>query len=91
LPSPFQQTDNVCSNFFGVFGECMCIHCSDCSLVSTYTNKTQVALPVTHMVRWRNSLLSWWYHSKRVKAEAIVWISFAPMCIFRTHLVQNLW
>jgi hypothetical protein len=40
-------------------------------------------------VWWRNSLLSW--YSKRVKAEAILYISFAPTCIFGTHLVQNVW
>jgi hypothetical protein len=29
---------DVCLNFFGLFGECVCIHCFDCSLVSPFTN-----------------------------------------------------
>jgi hypothetical protein len=33
---------NVCLNFSGLFGECVCIDCFDCSLVSTFTNETQV-------------------------------------------------
>jgi hypothetical protein len=40
LPSAFWQTD-VCLNFFGSFGECVCIHCFDFSFVSTLTNETQ--------------------------------------------------
>jgi hypothetical protein len=42
--------DNVCLNFFILFGECVCIHCFDCFLVSTFTNKTQVSSPVTQMM-----------------------------------------
>jgi hypothetical protein len=38
--------DNVCLNFFDLFGEYMCIHCFDCSLISRFTNKTQVSSPV---------------------------------------------
>jgi hypothetical protein len=38
--------DNVRLNFFGLFGECVCIHCFDYSLVSTFTNGTQVSSPV---------------------------------------------
>jgi hypothetical protein len=30
-----------------LFGERVCIHCFDCSLVSTFTNETQVSAPVT--------------------------------------------
>jgi hypothetical protein len=33
---------NVCLNFFSFFGECVCIQCFDCYLVSTFTNETQV-------------------------------------------------
>jgi hypothetical protein len=40
--------DNVGLNVFGLFGECVCIHCFDCSLVSTFTNETQVSSCVTH-------------------------------------------
>jgi hypothetical protein len=32
---------------FGWFGGCMCIYCFHCSLVSTFTNETQVSSPVT--------------------------------------------
>jgi hypothetical protein len=38
--------ENVCLNFFGLFGECVFIHCFDCPLISTFTNKTQVSSPV---------------------------------------------
>jgi hypothetical protein len=40
LPSAFWQADNVCLNFFGLFGECVCIHSLDCFLISTFTNET---------------------------------------------------
>jgi hypothetical protein len=41
-----------------LFGECMCIHCFDCSLISTFTNEIQVLSPVTRR-RWlRNSFSS---------------------------------
>jgi hypothetical protein len=42
--------DNVCLNFFGLFVECVCTHCFDCYLVSTFTNETQVSSPVTRML-----------------------------------------
>jgi hypothetical protein len=29
---------NIFLNFFGLFGECVCIYCFGCSLVSTFTN-----------------------------------------------------
>jgi hypothetical protein len=29
-------------NFLGLFVECVCIHCRECSLVSTLTNLTHV-------------------------------------------------
>jgi hypothetical protein len=41
---------------------CVCMHFLDCSMVSTFTNETQVSLPVT--MRLRNSSLSLWYRSK---------------------------
>jgi hypothetical protein len=42
--------ENICLKFFALFDECLCIHCLDCSLVSTFTNETQVSLPVTYDV-----------------------------------------
>jgi hypothetical protein len=38
---------DVCLNLFDLFGECVCIQCFDCYLVSAFTNKTQVSSPVT--------------------------------------------
>jgi hypothetical protein len=61
----------------------------DCSLVPTFTKVTQVSSPAT---MWsRNSWPSLWYHSKEVKAKAILCILCAVMSIFWTHPVQNLW
>jgi hypothetical protein len=31
---------------FGLFGECVCIHCFGCSLVSALINKAKVSSPV---------------------------------------------
>jgi hypothetical protein len=70
-PFLFQETGaisflaDVCLNFFGLFGECVCIHCFDCSLVSTFANETQVSSPVTCTMRLRNSSPSLWYCSKK--------------------------
>jgi hypothetical protein len=35
--------EDVCLDFFGLSDECVSIHCFDCSLVSIFTNKTQVS------------------------------------------------
>jgi hypothetical protein len=40
--------DNICLNFIGLFGDCVCIHCFGCSFVLTFTNEIQVISPVTH-------------------------------------------
>jgi hypothetical protein len=45
-PSAFWQADNVHLNFFGLFGECVCIHCFGYTLVSTFTTELQVSSPV---------------------------------------------
>jgi hypothetical protein len=37
-------------NIFGLLGECVCIHCSDYTLVSTFTNETQVSSFVIRMM-----------------------------------------
>jgi hypothetical protein len=74
-----------------LFGECMCNHCFDCSLVSALTNETQVSSPVTHTMWSRNSSPSLWYRSKKVKPKAILCILCWLMSIFGTHLMQNLW
>jgi hypothetical protein len=55
---------NVWLNFFSLFGECVCIHCFDCSLVSTFTNETQISSPVTLWLR--NSSPYLWHHTKEV-------------------------
>jgi hypothetical protein len=41
---------DICLNFFGLFGECICIHWFDCSLVSMLTNETQVSAFVSRMM-----------------------------------------
>jgi hypothetical protein len=38
---------DVCLDCFGLSGECVCIHCYDRSLVSTFTNKIHVLSPAT--------------------------------------------
>jgi hypothetical protein len=43
LLSAFWQAVNVCLKFFGLLGECVCIHWFDWSLVSTFKNKTQIS------------------------------------------------
>jgi hypothetical protein len=73
-----------------LFGECVRVQCFDCSLVSTPTNETQVSSSVTPTMRLRNSLPTLWYHSKKVKAEAILCILCTPVSIFRAHLMLNL-
>jgi hypothetical protein len=69
LQSAFWQADNVCLKFFRLFGECVCIHCGDCSVVSAFRNETQVSSSVTRTTWLRNSSPSLWYHSKISKAE----------------------
>jgi hypothetical protein len=41
---------DVCLNFFGLFDECLCIHCFDSSLALIFTNETQVSSAVTYTV-----------------------------------------
>jgi hypothetical protein len=69
--------DNICLNIFGFFGESVCIHCYDCSLVSTFTNETQVSLPVTHMMWLRNLSPSLWYRCKKSEPK--------PFSVFCVH------
>jgi hypothetical protein len=76
-----------------LFGECVCIHCFGCSLVSTFN-------------RWNPDFITcysykcdWEIHchlcgntlKKSTKADAILWVLCAPVSIFGTHLVQNVW
>jgi hypothetical protein len=68
MPSAFWQADIICLNFFDLFGECACIHCFDCSLISTFTNETQVSSPV--MMWLRNSSLSLLYCSKKSQSPS---------------------
>jgi hypothetical protein len=69
LPSALWQAD-VCLNFFGLSSECVRIHCFDCSLVSTFTNETQVSSPVTRTMWLRNSSPSLWYRSKKSQSRS---------------------
>jgi hypothetical protein len=41
---------DICLNFFGVFGECVYIHCCECSFVLTFTNEPLVLSPFTLMM-----------------------------------------
>jgi lipid-A-disaccharide synthase-like uncharacterized protein len=88
LPSAFWHAHNVCPNFFSFFGEHVFIHCFDCSLVSTFTNKTYISSPVTRTVWLRNASPSLWYRSKHSQSQSH---SLSFVCTFRTHLEQNLW
>jgi hypothetical protein len=45
---------------------CVCIHYFDCTLVSAFTNETQVSSPVTRMMWLRNSSSSLWHRSKNI-------------------------
>jgi hypothetical protein len=73
-----------------LFGECVSIHCSDCSLVSAFRNKTHASSPDTHIMWLRNSSPSLCHHSKNPKPMPFC-VLFAPVSIFGTHLAQNLW
>jgi hypothetical protein len=56
----------------------VCIHCFDRSLVSAYTNETQVSSLVTRTMWLRNSLSSLWYRSKRVYKSRSHCLRFVP-------------
>jgi hypothetical protein len=73
-----------------LFGECVCIHCFDCFLVSAFTNETHVSSPVTCTMWLRNSVPSLWYHCIKVKTQTILCILCTSTSIFGTHLEQNL-
>jgi hypothetical protein len=49
---------------FQLVGDCVCIHCFESFLVSTFTNETQVSSPV--MMWLRNLSPSLWYCLKKV-------------------------
>jgi hypothetical protein len=82
---------DVCLKFFSLFGKYVCIHCFDCSLVSTFRNKILISSPVTRPMWLRNSLSSWCCYSKKVKAEAFLCLLCSPASIFGIPLAQNLW
>jgi hypothetical protein len=50
----------------------LCIHCLDCSLVSTFKNGTQASSPVTRMMWLRNLSPFSWYHSKKSKPKEVI-------------------
>jgi hypothetical protein len=51
---------DVSLNCFGLFGEFVCIHCFDCSLVTTFTDEIQGSSPVIRTMWLRNSSPSLW-------------------------------
>jgi hypothetical protein len=65
--------DNVCLNFYSLFGDNVCINCFHCSLVSTFTNEIQFWSPDILKMWSRNSSPSLLCHSKKFKAEVILW------------------
>jgi hypothetical protein len=79
-PGAISFPGDVCLNLFGLFHECVCIHCFDWSLVSTITNETQISSPVTCMMWLRNSLPSLWYHSQKAYKSRS-----HSLCFVRTH------
>jgi hypothetical protein len=50
---------------YGLFGECVCIHFF-CSLVSIFTNESQVSSPAARTMWLKNSSQSLWFHSKNI-------------------------
>jgi hypothetical protein len=80
LLSAFWQAENVYLNLFGLFRECVCIQCFDCSLVSIFRNETQVSSRDTRTIWLRNSSPSLWYRSKKSKPKP-----FSAFCATREH------
>jgi hypothetical protein len=82
--------DKVCLNFFCLF--CwICVHLLLWLLFGFSIHKWKVSSPVTRIMWLRDSSPSLWYRCRKVKAEAILCILYAPVNIFGTHLGQNLW
>jgi hypothetical protein len=83
--------DKVCLNFFGLFGEynvCACvrarvrIHCSNYSLVSTFTNETKVSSPITRTMSLRNTFPSLWsYYKSQVDGILCTSVSVFETCV----------
>jgi hypothetical protein len=71
--------DNVCLNFFILFYECVCIHCFYCSLISTFTNESQVSSPVAHTLPLGNLFPSL-CHSYRLKKSKLKQFSVFFTC-----------
>jgi hypothetical protein len=83
--------DSVCLNFFGLFGECVCIHCFDCWLLfglsikkwnpnffncyAYYVTENFIAIFVESL--WK------------VKADDFLCVLCAAVSIFGTQLPQN--
>jgi hypothetical protein len=74
--------NNVCLNFFSLFGECVCIHCFDCSLVSTFANENQDSSCYLYDVI-EKFIAIFVVSLIKVKARPI-------LSIFGNHLAQNL-
>jgi hypothetical protein len=73
-----------------LFGECVCVHCFDCSLVTTFTNETQVSSPVICAMWLRNSL-SLWYYCRKFKSRIHSLRSVCAREHFRNLSCVNLW
>jgi hypothetical protein len=88
LASAFWQADKMCLNFIDFYGECVCSHCFDCSLVSTFRNETQISSLGTCVV-WLGNV----FPSLCQKAQHKESYSLCVMCTheyFWNSFCQNL-
>jgi hypothetical protein len=66
-----------------LFVECVCIHCFDWSLVSTFTNETKVLSPVPRTM-WENSVWNFWKFTRSSEMWSAVFHNF-----FSRHFEQD--
>jgi hypothetical protein len=72
---------------FGLFGECVCIHCFGCSFVSTFINEPRFH----HLLQVIEKFVAMFVVLlQNISAEAILCILCAPVNIFGTQLTQNM-
>jgi hypothetical protein len=79
---------DICLNFLGLFGECVCIHCFGYTFVSTF-HKLNADFITCYSYDETEKFIAI-YRSKKVKAEVILCVLCTPVSIFGTHLAQNL-
>jgi len=77
-----------CLNFLGLFGECVCNHCRDCSLVSTLTNKP-CFIACHNLVKKFVPLIEITLQKRQSRGHSLCFVKIIEH--FCTHLAQNLW